>query len=118
MKLIKLLLASIFMFAASVVYAEPADVLRGADGFVCLDANGDPAVFPDRFQRVETNSDTGQISYRVHGECLGVLPAKGAVHWSDQNTEFICIGDAPYFKMVVTRSGKASMKCQNWPFED
>jgi hypothetical protein len=45
------------------------------------------------------------------------LPEKGAVHWTDQNTGWICSGEAPYFQFVLTRSGRASLKCQNWPFD-
>jgi hypothetical protein len=105
------------LVCSGAVLAEPADVLKGEDFFICLDANMDPAPFVDRYTRIETNSDTGEVIWTVHGECLGATGQK-AVHWSDQNTPYFCWFDAPYFKLVITPSGKASLKCQNWPFDD
>ena len=117
MKLIKLFCVAALLMCTSIAYAEPANVLRGEGLFVCLDADGVGAYFLQRYQRVETNSDTGDIMYMAHGECFGTLPERGAVHWSDQNTEFICSNEAPYFQMVLTRNGNTSLKCQNWPFD-
>ena len=118
MKLFTLLCVATFMLCTSIAYAEPADVLRVDDGlWLCFDGNGDVAFMENRWQRVDTNSDTGEITYRAHGECDGALPTGGAVHFETYHLGFICAFDAPYFQYVMTPSGKASYKCQNWPFD-
>ena len=119
MKIVSAILFIMLIGYSTVAMSDPALVTRGDNNvYICLDGNGDPATFDQSWQRVETNSDTGEIMWMVHGDCLGALPEGGAAHWSDQNTGYICTFEAPYFQMTVTPNGKTSLKCQNWPFDD
>ena len=119
MKAIKLFCVATLMLFTSMAYAEPAEVLI-IDEYLafCVDGNSEGALFHTRVHRVQTNSDTGEIVYSLQGTCGGAPVEGRAMHWDNANTGAICTDDAPYFQMVVTKSRNASMKCQNWPFED
>lgn len=119
MKLVKLFCISTLMVFASSVYAEPAEVQRVDDQtWVGFDAEGTTLMYIS-YQKVETNSDTGEVKYSIHGylDETAVLPDK-AVHYETGAFGYTCTGDAPYFQYVLTPKGRVSEKCQNWPFED
>ena len=118
MKIIKGMLLTSLISCAGAAYAESADVLKFDEQmWLGFDAVGLSLFYHD-YSKVETNSATGRIKYTCHGHLAddAVLPDKPLKFYTG-HMGYSCAVDAPYFQYIVTPSGKASIKCQSWPFQ-
>lgn len=119
MRTINAMLFTCLMIFSANTFAEPADVLKVDENmWMGFDAEGVVFYYHD-YMRVETNSVTGVIKYSSHGyvDANAILPEK-TMKFGTGHLGYTCAGDAPYLRFVVTPSGRASLKCQNWPFQD
>jgi hypothetical protein len=118
MQPIKLFCISFLTLVASAVYAEPAQVSKFDSGFLAFDGSGAFVVTTAHIHQVETNSKTGIVKRSVRGQLEegSVLPTNGAVHFETFHLGLICSPDTPYFKYVLTPSGKFHETCRSEPF--
>lgn len=117
MKSLKVLIFIVLISVSTTGAAQSANVLKFDDAmWIGFDAEGITFYYHE-WSKVETYSKTGNVKYSSHGQVdeSAILPDKPMKFYTG-HMGFTCAHDAPYFQYVLTPSGKASIKCQSWPF--